>query len=227
MSEEKIMTLKELAEYMKVNEKTVLDLAENKKIPGVKVDDEWTFVAESIDQSLHRDIAVNAPEGDLDSIIETEKEQIPLASLVDESLIEPDMKAADNDALLNELADIAAQGGIVSNRKKLIKQLRKREWMLSTAVGNGVAIPHPRNPNPELFSEPKIVIGRSVEGIDFSAPDKKKVHLFFMICAPNIFAHLRILAKISKLLRNEGVTERILGAADKKEMIALLAENNK
>ena len=55
--------------------------------------------------------------------------------------------------------------------------------MLSTAVGGGIAIPHPRSPNPSLFKKTNIIMARSNEGIDFTAPDNKRVHLFFMPCA--------------------------------------------
>jgi mannitol/fructose-specific phosphotransferase system IIA component (Ntr-type) len=91
-------------------------------------------------------------------------------------------------------------------------------------VGNGVAVPHPRNPSQGLFKNPHIIMARSIGGIDFQAPDNKKVHLFFMICAPNMVVHLRLLAKISKLLHIEGVIKKIIKASKGEDIIRLLLE---
>ena len=96
--------------------------------------------------------------------------------------------------------------------------------MLSTAIGNGIAIPHPRHPSDEFFKKPNIVLVRSKKGIDFKAPDKKAVHLFFMTCAPNEFAHLRLLAKISKLLHGSGIVKKFLQADSKEGIIQILLE---
>jgi PTS system nitrogen regulatory IIA component len=77
-----------------------------------------------------------------------------------------------------------------------------REQLLSTGVGNGVAIPHPRDPVPTLKAPAMIVFGRSPAGIDFGAVDGKPVHLFFLLCCQNIEVHLHLMGRLAKLLRN-------------------------
>ena len=96
--------------------------------------------------------------------------------------------------------------------------------MLSTAIGSGVALPHPRHPSPKLCRESKIIIARSKTGIDYGAPDKKPVRIFFMICAQNEFTHLRLLAKISRLLHTSEVIDNFMKAKNKDEIIRLLLE---
>jgi len=224
MKDDRVMTTRELAKYMKLNEKTILKMAQNKELPGVKIGNQWRFYLETIDQYLQRDIISETPKDELGIIIRTTDHVIPLSRLISGDLIKLDFKAKNKEEVLAELADVADKAGILSNRTKLIDQMKKREKMLSTAMGNGVAIPHPRHPDPELFAKPNIVVGRSKEGVDFSSPDGERVHLFFMTCAPTIVVHLRLLAKISKLLQVEGVIDKFLQASGSDEIIQVLLE---
>lgn len=223
MSETQVLTTKELADYMKLNEKTILKMAQKGELPGVKVGNQWRFHLAAIDNYLQKDI-LNIPEDELDSILSTTNYLIPLSRLLNESLIELDLKAEDKEGVLREIVEIVYAAGIIDNREKLLEELMSRERMLSTAVGNGIAIPHPRNPHPTLFKKPNIFMARSITGVDFSSPDNKKVHLFFMTCAPNMMVHLRLMAKISKLLHVEGVIDRLMQISGSDEIIQLLLE---
>ncbi len=218
-----VLTTRELADYMKLNEKTILKMAQKGELPGVKIGSQWRFYLEAIDQYLQKDI-MHTPEDELDSIINTASRIIPLSRLFEEALIELDMEAGTIEEVLQELANIAGLAGVTRDKENLYTQLQDREKMLSTAVGNGIAIPHLRNPSPILFKKPNILMARSKEGVDFHAPDKKKVHLFFMTCAPTMAVHLRLLAKISKLLHIEGVIDKFMGVSASDEIIRMLLE---
>lgn len=223
MSRERIMTTKELAGYIKLNEKTVIKMAQSGELPGVKIGAQWRFHAESIDAYMQNDI-VKSKDEDLDLIINTEMNIIPLSRLIREDLICVDLKSVSSKDVLVELVDIASHAGLVISQKKLISELKKREKMLSTAIGNGVAIPHPRHPSGEFFKNPNIILGCSKKGVDFKAPDKKLVHLFFMTCAPNEFVHLRLLSKISKFLHAPDIIHKCMKANSKDEIIQTLLE---
>jgi mannitol/fructose-specific phosphotransferase system IIA component (Ntr-type) len=60
--------------------------------------------------------------------------------------------------------------------------------------------------------------------VDFEAPDGKKVNLFFMICAPSMMIHLRLMAQLSKLLHVDGVIDRFMSASSVKKIIQILLE---
>lgn len=222
-TQDQVLTTQDLADYMKLNEKTILKMAQKGELPGVKVGSQWRFHLEAIDRYLQRDIT-HTPEDELDSIISTTDQLIPLSRLFDEALIQLDLKAGSKEEALQAMVDIAAGSKILENPKELFRQLEERENMLSTAVGNGIAIPHPRNPDPTFFKKPNILMARSKEGVDFSAPDGKKVHLFFMTCSPNMVVHLRLLAKISKLLHVEGVIDKFMKTSTNAEIIRMLLE---
>ncbi len=221
MGEEKILTTQELAEYMKLNEKTVLKMAQKGELPGVKIGSQWRFHLDAIDRYLQKDI-IRVPEEELDSLLVGANDLTPLSRLFDEELMELELSSDEKKDVLFEIAELAQ--GISNNVGKLKEELIARENMLSTAVGNGIAIPHPRKPSPDLFSKPNIILARSTGGVDFEAPDGKKVNLFFMICAPSMMIHLKLMAQLSKLLHVDGVIDRFMSASSVKKIIQILLE---
>jgi PTS system nitrogen regulatory IIA component len=218
------MTTKELADYIKLNEKTVLKMAQKGNIPGIKIGNQWRFHIEAVDQYIQKGIVERTPDKELDQIISTTEHIIPFSRLIKPELIELDLKAGTIGTVLENLAGIAERSGILGDRQKLLTELKAREKMLSTAVGQGVAVPHPRHPHPGLFRYPNIVLLRTAKGMDMKAPDKKKVRLFFMTCAPNVFVHLRLLAKIAKVIQRKGVIESFMEAGNREDVIRLLLE---
>lgn len=223
MNPNKILTTQELALYMKLNEKTILKMAQNKDIPGIKIGNQWRFHLETIDKYLQKGL-MDTPDYELDNIIRTTHHAFPLSRLFNESIILLDMKAKTKDEALEELSNCAYESGLTTRKKGLYSKLEKREKLLSTAVGNGIAIPHPRNPQPGMFRKPNILMARTKKGVDFNSPDNKKVHLFFMTCAPNMVVHLRLLAKISKLLHIKGTIDKFMNVETEKQVIQFLLE---
>jgi len=218
-----VMTTQELAEYIKLNEKTIIKMAQKGKLPGVKIGNQWRFHLSAIDSYLQGQI-VKSTDADLDKIIQTETEVIPLSRLVSTEQIELNMTAQNSEDVLVGLAKIAVYNKLTTQGQVLLEELTKREKMMSTAIGNGVAVPHPRNPSPVLFQKPSVLLARLTKAIDFNAPDGKRVSIFFMICAPNEFVHLRLLAKIAKLLHGENTRERITNARKKEDIMHILLE---
>ena len=223
MKNDIVLTTKELADYLKLNEKTILRMAQTGKLPGVKIASQWRFHLSAIDRYLQESV-MKPSSDDLDILINPTEDIIPLSRFMDCSLINLGLESEHRDGVLQELAEIANKAGLVPSTKELLEELREREKMLSTAVGSGIAIPHPRSPNPSLFKKTNIIMARSNKGIDFTAPDNKRVHLFFMPCTSNVVAHLKLLAKISKLFRITGITERFMQADNENEVIRILLE---
>lgn len=223
MNNTAILTTQELASYMKLNEKTILKMAQNKDLPGIKIGNQWRFHLEAIDRHLQKDL-MHTPESELDFILETTTPDIPLSRLFDESIINLGMKSKTKTEALKELSRNAFESGLVESAERLYTELDKREQMLSTAAGNGIAVPHPRNPDPSIFRKANILMARSAAGVDFGAPDKQKVHLFFMTCAPNIVVHLRVLAQLSKMLHIKGAVDKFMNLSTGKEIIQFLLE---
>lgn len=106
----------------------------------------------------------------------------------------------------------------------LVRILRERENLGSTAVGDGVAIPHGKVPD---LSAPALAVGLSKEGIDFAAPDGKPCHIFFLILTPAADAawqHLRLLAQIARRAKDPIFRSEVLLAKNRDQLrLALIA----
>ena len=218
-----VMTTKELAAYMKLNEKTILKMAQNGAVPGVKIGSQWRFHLSAIEKYLQKDIR-RAPRDEMDIILQAAQEIVPLSRLIKPELINLNLKSITRDGILLELAEMAEEAGITAGKKALYRQLVERENMLSTAVGRGVAIPHPREARPGVFKSVNMILARAEKGVDFGAPDGEKARLFFMTCAPNTVVHLKLLSKVASLLQGEGAIEGLLGASSKDELMRFLLE---
>jgi nitrogen PTS system EIIA component len=105
--------------------------------------------------------------------------------------------------------------------QKLLETLLEREKLGSTGVGDGVAIPHGKVPGlPALMA----CFGRAPAGVDFRAIDNKPTHLFFALFAPenSAGAHLKALARISRIFKNSAFRDAILKAPSAEEIFRLI-----
>ena len=95
-----------------------------------------------------------------------------------------------------------------SSRDEVLLSLLARERLGSTAIGQGIAIPHARL---EIIRKPLVVIGLSEKGLDFDSLDQELVNIIFLIISPRELEgiHLKLLATISKLLRDKFFLERL------------------
>ncbi|MBI5207302.1 MAG: PTS sugar transporter subunit IIA [Candidatus Firestonebacteria bacterium] len=223
MEEDKILTTKQLADYINLNEKTIIKMAQKGELPGKKIANQWRFSLSVINEYLQDNI-IKSKNYNLSNLIKSEDNIIPFSRLTDQSYIKMDLSSEKISEVLLELALIAENAGLSPSAKTLYKKLLDREEMLSTAIGNGMAIPHPRNPDDNLFKKQSIIIARSKNGVDFKSPDGGKVYFFLMPCAPDVVLHLKLLTKISRLLHVEGIISRFMSAETKDDIIRILLE---
>lgn len=109
-------------------------------------------------------------------------------------------------------------------RRKLLAALLERERLHSTGIGDGIALPHARDALAGVVDEPVLVFGRHPTGIAYGAVDGKPARLFFLLLAPSVTQHLAMLARISRLLRNEALRKALLAATTPSEVIASVRE---
>jgi nitrogen PTS system EIIA component len=144
-----------------------------------------------------------------------------MTELTEEAII-LELKAKTKEELLHELA-LAAQRQYPQIAAETVRQaLLEREQIGSTGVGGGIAIPHGK-----LSDLPQLLLcfGRSVRGIPFEAKDKLPVHLFVMILSPADMAseYLQTLGRISRLLKDESIRDKLLQAASVKTVQQLFS----
>jgi PTS system nitrogen regulatory IIA component len=146
---------------------------------------------------------------------------MPLTDLVAPNAILPALKVNNKKQALHELA---ARAAVLSgqNERTIFEILTQREKLGSTAIGNGVAIPHGKMPNlTRLFG----LFARLDRPIDFEALDGQSVDLIFLLLAPEAAGadHLKALARIARLLREPAVTYKLRASRDAESLYAVLA----
>ncbi len=116
------------------------------------------------------------------------------------------------------LSEKAKDLKLVRDARWLYEVVVAREELISTAIGNGVALLHPRHLHPSKIKAPSILFGRSSEPVDFDAPDNKPVNIFFMLLLHNDKQHLFSLSYISKLIMNPDNLASFTSAVDAVEI---------
>ena len=148
---------------------------------------------------------------------------IKLPDLLKDKYIELDLKEKEKPKLIAELVDMVAKPSRIKDRKAIFEAILEREKLGSTAIGNGVAIPHAKIKG---IKKPLLILGRSTEGVNFDSLDGEKTYLFFMLISPQkeVGPHLKILAKISHLVKDKFVVERLKKIKDKHEIFEIISD---
>ena len=137
----------------------------------------------------------------------------------------PTLASRDKTSAIGEMAGLLAACHGELDRQKVLEVLLERERISTTAIGEGVAIPHGKLADVEQVWG---VFARSPEGLDFASLDGQPTHLFFALIAPQNAAadHLKALARISRLLKDEGFRRRLMEARTRKELYTIIAEED-
>ncbi|MDP9348942.1 MAG: PTS sugar transporter subunit IIA [Gemmatimonadota bacterium] len=146
-----------------------------------------------------------------------------LSELLPPERIRIPLHATSKDELLEELVAILRDTGEVEDPARILHAVREREEVLSTGIGNGVAIPHGKASE---LGRLTMAAGVSRDRVDFDALDGKPVRLFFLLVGPESASgqHVKALSRISRLVRSDGFRERLCSATSAEEFHAILAE---
>ena len=148
---------------------------------------------------------------------------LKIAELLDPAAIVAELKGGSKNEVLAELTDALLAANPKLNRTEVLRVLQERERLGSTGIGDGVAIPHGKLRN---IDRQLIAFGLSGRGVEFDAMDGKPARLFFLLIAPEeaAGAHLKTLARISKLLKGSQVRERLRDARDRQQIYRIITE---
>ena len=170
--DEDILTIDEVAKYLRVSERTVYDWAQKGEIPSGKIGTVWRFKKSDLEKWVNERLSANklSPHG---------------GNIHLETIVSPDRIiflnfSAKRDALL-ALADNISTAPQIKNRQEVAQEILRREELMSTAIGRGIAIPHIR-----LSSITDLVVSVGISQtdiIDFQALDDEPVRILFMIAA--------------------------------------------
>jgi len=145
-----------------------------------------------------------------------------LTDFIFKNTIITDLKSTDKKSVLEELT-LPVSAVTQIEHKDLVRVLMERENLGSTGIGNGIGIPHGKLKKLKTLA---LGMGVSRKGVNFDAMDGKPVYLFFLLLTPDNSTdlHLKLLARISKILKNELFKEKMMRASEPEEILKLLGE---
>lgn len=216
------LSVKDVAKLLNVAEKTIYRWIKQESIPVYRINEQCRFNrAEILEWATSRRIPL-APE------IMTESEQggAPLPSLV-EALktggVVYRLEGQDKPSVLHNVVDVMRLPEEV-DRPFLYQVLLARETLGSTGIGDGIAIPHVRNPIVLHITKPIITLCFLEHPIDFAAIDGKPVDTLFTLISPTVRAHLHLLSRLSFVLQNPGFKEALKNKLLRDRLLEALAK---
>jgi len=143
---------------------------------------------------------------------------VKITDHLSKDLICLDLKSSSKDEVLKELSSLIGGSESITDEGLTHKALNEREKLGSTGIGKNVAIPHAKTDSAERLT---IAFGVSRKGIDFESLDGENVNIFFVFASPlkDSQVYLKVLARISRLIRNEDFRNRLLSVKTPEEVI--------
>lgn len=213
MADHEILTLEEVADYLRVSERTVYDWANKGEIPCGKLGTTWRFKRSEVEKWVDTKLARPARALRTDSVVLRDVLTPERVRLLD--------CTAKEDAL-NILADAIITAPEVRDPQQLRREVFEREALMSTGIGFGIGVPHVR-----LASVADLVVAVGInrrELADYVSLDESPVQIIFMVAARDDqhAPYLKTLAAISTLMKSPGFREALLAAPDASAAFELL-----
>ncbi|HOE27110.1 MAG: PTS sugar transporter subunit IIA [Candidatus Aureabacteria bacterium] len=217
------MTIEDAAKFLNMSEGAFKLLVE-KGISSRDKNGKVMVKTAEIREWLHRGIRYFDP--DQLKVLESDYsgKSTRIAPLLDPRCIKMKLTGVTKTGVIAELVDMLVERGGVDpkHRERVMTAVIERERMCSTALADGVAIPHPREPLTGIIKKTRLVLGLSWRGIDLEAFDGQLTHVVVLLCTTRIDTHLQILASLTKLLRSMRLRVAMCRAKDEQAAIDVL-----
>jgi excisionase family DNA binding protein len=218
-----ILTIRQLAEYLMVSEKTVYRMLDRNRLPGVRVGAQWRFRRQDIDAWLSEEMRRVGHEGKHEVLETLQTSELAIHPLLEPENVWLSVAASSRDELLSFLAHEATLDPHV-DRDQLFRSMRDREQICSTALLAQAAFPHPLDPVPFRFSRKRVLLAVLRQPIDFLDPHAHRPRVVAAILARSMQGHLLALSRAIKLFADDALIDRLSGANDASEAIRAIAE---
>jgi nitrogen PTS system EIIA component len=221
--------LETLANYLHLDRAQVARLAERGHLPGRRIGGEWRFPQAEIHHWLERkmgladDAELLHMEGALERADRaTDAEAVSIAALLPIEAVAIPLAAKTRNSAIEGMVELAARTGHLWDPPKMAAAVRNREELYPTAMENGVAFLHPRRPLSGILGQAVLALGRTDRGIPFGGGRGTLTDVFFLICSVEDRAHLRVLARLSRLVGHPEFLPELRAASDAQEAARLI-----
>jgi PTS system nitrogen regulatory IIA component len=213
------LTVRDVARLLDVSETAVTRWIRDRGLPARPVNGQYRFSrSDLLEWATANRLKVSGelfdgPEADDD-------EPLPaLAEALEAGGIHHDVPAADKQQALRALVErLPLPAG--TDRELILRLLAAREAAAATAIGDGIALPHVRNPIVLRVARPTITLCLLARPIEFGALDEKPVHVLFSLIGPTTRTHLQMLARLSHALHDGGFRAAVMHGAPRPEILA-------
>ena len=214
-----LMTVQEVAEFLRVSERTVYDWATAGTIPCGKLGTTWRFKRSEVQKWVDEQLSGSF------------KKNVTFSPLAIKDILSAEnvmlLEADSKDVALLEMLKYLADNGSITQKEAIVEGIFQREKLMSTGIGLGIGIPHVRM---EGIDELIMAVGLAKSELaDYESLDGEPVRLIFMILAgkDQHTLHIKTMAAISARLRNPVLREMVVQAKDIETIYKLLTEGGK
>lgn len=215
------LTVKDVTKLLNISEKTIYRWLKQGSLPAYQVGNQYRFnKAELLEWATSRRLGVS-----VDLFRENSEEAEHgkgLAEAMSAGGIHYRIEGGDKEAVFGNVVDLMKLPREV-DRRFLLQVLLAREAIASTAVGDGIAIPHVRNPIVLHVTEPMVSLCFLEKAIDFGSLDGRPVNCLFTLVSPTVKAHLHLLSRIAFALRDGVFRNIVLKQGGRNEIFAEIA----
>lgn len=209
-----ILTIEDVAKYLRVSDRTVYDWAQKGEIPAGKIGTVWRFKKSDIENWVNLKLSSRSQQ----------TESVQLKNILSVDRIVFINHSSKRDALI-ELADVLAKAPQIKNAQELTQEILKREELMSTAIGKAIAIPHVR-----LSSVTDLVMAVGIcknPIADYETIDDEPVKLLFMIAAAynQHSYYLKTISQFSVKFKDKELCDSIYSAKSEQQVFDLLSES--
>jgi PTS system nitrogen regulatory IIA component len=211
-----IMTIEEVAAYIRVSERTVYDWAQKGELPGGKLGTTWRFKRDDIEKWVN------------DRLSQSTATRPATAAVTSSLVLTPErvvlMEHATKGEVLTRLVDLLAETPFVRNRDALLKGIFERETLMSTGIGFGIGVPHVRIDSVTDLVMSVAVCKQPIE--DYASLDGEPVQIVCMLAARSDqhTKYIRALSAISSRLKDRLTREMIIASTDPSGIYKMLIE---
>jgi PTS system nitrogen regulatory IIA component len=214
------LSVKDAARLLNVSEKTIYRWIKQEIVPAYRVHEQYRFNrAELLEWATSRRMGVSS-----ELFHEPEADAAPLPSLseaLESGGVFYRVGGASRDKVLAEVAQHLRLPDEV-DRNYLHQVLVARERIASTGIGDGIAIPHPRNPVLLHITKPTVTLCFLEQPIDFQALDGQPVHILFTVITPTLRSHLHLLSKLGFMLGHKDFKKTLIEEGSREEIFSAL-----
>jgi PTS system nitrogen regulatory IIA component len=225
--------LDSLATYLHLTPPQVARLADRGKLPGRKVGGQWRFSQAEVHHWLENRIGLSDEEEllEMENVLQgsapaEEQADISISELLPPEAIAIPLPARTRDSVIRSMVGLALGTGLLWDPEKMADAVRSREEMHPTAMEGGVALLHPRRPMAAILGQPFLALGITSNGIPFGA-GMPLTDIFFLICSVEDRGHLRVLARLSRMLSLPGFFDSLRAVPDAAAARCLIIETEK